>query len=58
MKEHTVECILCNWTGYKKDIIKKVVQDDYVEDGDSMVYEWCPKCKGGHHKEDGTIVDI
>ena len=66
MKQHTVGCTYvyhvtgkpCGWTGYKKDIIKKVIKDDCVEDGSPMIYEWCPKCEGGYYGEDGTVVDI
>jgi hypothetical protein len=60
MRKHTVGCFLesCGWTGYEKDIIKKVIQDDYVEDGSPLLYEWCPKCKGGRYKQDGTVVEI
>jgi hypothetical protein len=66
MRKHTVGCFLvhditqkpCGWTGYKKDTIKKVIQDDSVEDGSPLLYEWCPKCKGGIYKEDGTVVEI
>ena len=35
-----------------------VDQDDYVEDGSPLLYEWCPKCKGGFYKQDGTVVEI